>query len=382
MPELNSLINQLEPFIMACFKPQAFSLCPEKIELLCDQKALLPDRIYIGELNFADCLPCSAENCFIFLAGASEDIATPSFPESCTVLLFSCSLAKLYNLVSEAIALQSFKLDDGVKQFQNVWVDIMERRLFGHAEIRGALSQMQYPLGTFVRVVLISFPETGAENMHAALLPRLRNFFPSSNMTIYRKDILIFLCSEERDFRPELDLQTAFSLNTLLEECGGYLMIGNSTSKYTALSSIYFLVKRTLDIAVQIQAGDSKRILYFEDFSVYCVIDLSIQRYLESKNNDDVLYLTHPAIIHITRYDRANHTNLRDVLYYYLLNDRNLVKTASITFMHRNTVLNKIRRIQDLLNLDLDDPNLRQRLIFSCQLIRYYENVMNREIEL
>lgn len=112
---------------------------------------------------------------------------------------------------------------------------------------------------------------------------------------------------------------------------------------------------------------------------MYCVIDLCVQRYLEIEGNDDVLYLVHPAVILLTRYDSQHNSNLRDVLYYYLLNDRNLVKTAAATYMHRNTVINKVNKILDLLQLDLEDGNLRQRLMFSCQFIRYYENVLKRE---
>ena len=55
------------------------------------------------------------------------------------------------------------------------------------------------------------------------------------------------------------------------------------------------------------------------------------------------------------------------------------VQTAAATYMHRNTVINKVNKIMELLDLDLEDGNLRQRLILSCQFIRYYENVMNRE---
>ena len=84
-------------------------------------------------------------------------------------------------------------------------------------------------------------------------------------------------------------------------------------------------------------------------------------------------------MIHLTRYDRQHNNNLRDVLYYYLLNDRNLVKTAAATYMHRNTVINKMSKIMDLIHLDLEDGNLRQRLMLSCQFIRYYEKVMERE---
>lgn len=127
-------------------------------------------------------------------------------------------------------------------------------------------------------------------------------------------------------------------------------------------------------------SASESHIVYYEDYSIYCMIDMAIKQYLSNPVNDDVVYLVHSAVIQLTRYDAANNTNLRDVLYNYLIFDRNLVKTAAATYMHRNTVLNKINKITSLLDLDLEDPILRQKLIVSCQIILYIERAMNRSL--
>ena len=56
--------------------------------------------------------------------------------------------------------------------------------------------------------------------------------------------------------------------------------------------------------------------------------------------------------------------------------ERNLKKTADDLHMHRNTVLNKLKKINELVDLDFEDQRLRQRLIFSSQFMRYYEKVL------
>ena len=43
--------------------------------------------------------------------------------------------------------------------------------------------------------------------------------------------------------------------------------------------------------------------------------------------------------------------------------------------MHRNTVMYKVKQVQELCGLDLEDPHLCERLLFSCQLARYYEKM-------
>ena len=125
---------------------------------------------------------------------------------------------------------------------------------------------------------------------------------------------------------------------------------------------------------------DEGPIVYCEDYSIYLIIDFCIRHYLRSGIGTDVVYLVHPAIIELTRYDAEHRSDLRDVLYRFLLCDRSLAKTADAAFMHRNTVLNKITKVESMLGIDLNDARLRQKLILSCQIILYIENVLQRSL--
>lgn len=87
----------------------------------------------------------------------------------------------------------------------------------------------------------------------------------------------------------------------------------------------------------------------------------------------DIVILTHPGVVNLTRYDRAYGTNLRDIMFYYLMNDRNIAKTSAEMFLHRNTLIYKIKKIEELIGESMDDPYLRHALIFSCLLLRYRE---------
>lgn len=270
------------------------------------------------------------------------------------------------------------RLGSSTRDFQQCWEDIVQRKLAGVADIREALSRMAHPIRQFVRVAVLTFPGSGAGVPYNYLIARLREIFPQTNMAVYRKDVVLLLTYEERSF--QRDLPQIDQLKELLTRFNGYLAVSNGTRALKALASLFMLAKQTAMLARELEKEE--HICFYEDYSMYCVIDLCAQRYLEIDGNDDILYLIHPAIIHLTRYDRAHNSSLRDVLYYYLLNDRNLVKTSACTYMHRNTVINKVNKILELLDLDLEDGHLRQRLMFSCQVIRYYERVMKQELKL
>jgi len=68
------------------------------------------------------------------------------------------------------------------------------------------------------------------------------------------------------------------------------------------------------------------------------------------------------------------------MLFIYLLNDRNLNATAAQTFMHRNTILNKISRITSLTGIDLSDPLTQQRMLVSCQTLHYSEKYLDNDL--
>lgn len=58
------------------------------------------------------------------------------------------------------------------------------------------------------------------------------------------------------------------------------------------------------------------------------------------------------------------------LLYHYLNTERNISLTAKRVHMHRNSVIYRLQRIQDVLNLDLDDPDVRLRLMITFKILR------------
>ena len=57
------------------------------------------------------------------------------------------------------------------------------------------------------------------------------------------------------------------------------------------------------------------------------------------------------------------------LLYYFLCSERNISLTAKHVHMHRNSVIYRIQKIQDVLALDLDDPDVRLRLMISFKIL-------------
>lgn len=84
----------------------------------------------------------------------------------------------------------------------------------------------------------------------------------------------------------------------------------------------------------------------------------------------DELKLCHPSVEKLVNYDNEHGTKFLDTLYYYLRNERRLTQTAKVMFLHRNTLFYRIERIQEIMETDMDDPDEREYIMLSLQILR------------
>lgn len=70
------------------------------------------------------------------------------------------------------------------------------------------------------------------------------------------------------------------------------------------------------------------------------------------------------------RYDTEKGTEYTHLLDVYLKHERNIADTIRETYMHRNTFLYRIKRITEILNMNLDDPQIRLVLRMAFEILR------------
>ena len=84
--------------------------------------------------------------------------------------------------------------------------------------------------------------------------------------------------------------------------------------------------------------------------------------------------LSHPALAALEDYDARHHTQLLETLMRYLLLERNQKLTAETLSIHRNSLCYRLEKIQTLCSLDLEDPDVRLRLLLSF-LLRWHGRI-------
>ncbi|MCD7867520.1 MAG: helix-turn-helix domain-containing protein [Clostridiales bacterium] len=98
----------------------------------------------------------------------------------------------------------------------------------------------------------------------------------------------------------------------------------------------------------------------FDECALACAVDFLRSHFSNA--------LIHPALHILEKYDAENHTDLYRTLKEYLDCERNYVRTAGKLFIHRNTLLYRLKRIEDLTKADLDDAEVRLHIQLSYRI--------------
>lgn len=255
--------------------------------------------------------------------------------------------------------------------------DLMEERLTETAHIQSRLDMLAYPVKAFCCFVLVRMEEEPAHTAPVGvLMQQLQDIFPDTNMTVFQNDIVILHSQEDRP-AGKLDFDYG-KLYRVLDQFHAHAGVSNASRHRPRLKTLYSIASATIRLGRALHRfSASERIFSYEDYSMYYIIDLCAQKYMELHHHNDLIYLIHPSIIKICRYDAQHRSNLRDVLYYYLLSGCNLNRTAQTMYMHRNTILNKLNKISEIAEIPLEDGYTRHRMIMSCLIMRYYEEYIH-----
>lgn len=79
----------------------------------------------------------------------------------------------------------------------------------------------------------------------------------------------------------------------------------------------------------------------------------------------------HSAVIHLRDYDLEHDTELLESLRVYLTHNRSIGESAAALYIHRNTMNYRMAKINELTNIELNDPDVLCHLLFSFYALDY-----------
>ena len=157
-------------------------------------------------------------------------------------------------------------------------------------------------------------------------------------------------------------------LNKFLEENNIYCGVSDITNNLLDLPDAYLQAEFALDNRTHLscfekgQAAGQHRdnIIFFSEHYAEFMLnhDEKADRIWRSSKYGKMLLKLH-------KNDLEKNTNNLTILYSFLIHERRATETAAATYMHRNNVLYRIGRIEEMLDIRLDDPAMRINLLIT-----------------
>lgn len=135
--------------------------------------------------------------------------------------------------------------------------------------------------------------------------------------------------------------------------------VGRVAMGLTALRESFREAERALTLPRQV--WEDAQIAFFGDVSLYELL-LGV--------NDPALLNGFCAhwLAPLTQYDAQHHTDLIPTLHAYFENNGNMARTAHVLNIHRNTLVYRLGRITEIVQLDMDDSNVRLNLHLALKV--------------
>ncbi|MBN1680202.1 MAG: helix-turn-helix domain-containing protein [Anaerolineae bacterium] len=137
--------------------------------------------------------------------------------------------------------------------------------------------------------------------------------------------------------------------------------VGRPVQGLSKLRESFKEAERALTLSEQL--WDDSQVAFFGDLSLYELL----------------LNVSDPTILSgfcehwlspLCDYDEQHHTDLLQTLSAYFANNGNMARTAHVLNIHRNTLVYRLSRITEIIELDMDDPNVRLNLHLALKVQR------------
>ncbi|MFZ7121183.1 MAG: PucR family transcriptional regulator [Eubacteriaceae bacterium] len=168
---------------------------------------------------------------------------------------------------------------------------------------------------------------------------------------------LTIMLIRENDL-PEIKPELSKIINVLSFVCG-------VSMPFTCWDNLY--VQFIQAEAASRYSKRNKRISFCNDH-VWTYITAQLENILK------VSKLCHPAVTTLADIDKKKNSKLLKTLYVYLANERSLSLTADKLFIHRNTLTQRLNRIENVVSINLDSVDVREHILLSCRMMKNISN--------
>ncbi len=233
-----------------------------------------------------------------------------------------------------------------------------------HIEARIQIGDIKFPERMCVLVIKSAYYRSESD-IKKRLTEELTIIFKKA-LYIYYEESLVFIVPVDETLH--LMANHLDALTKLAEK--EHLKIGKSNG-FTQVIHLRQYYEEACDaIKIAKELNLNKDFVDFQTVSFYHLLEI-----LPTDSN--LMKYVHPSLKILKQYDSANGTHLFETLNIYTMTGFNQKETANQMFLHRNSLIYRMKRIEEIAGLNLKSPELLFHLMVAFQIDTYLSQRLN-----
>lgn len=241
-------------------------------------------------------------------------------------------------------------------EMDQVLIGLLSHKLLPEDKIQKALQGQRWEMDDiYICMTAKMLVRSGGQNALSSVALNLSNIFGNECYTLKDDHLIMFFNLTKASITVE-QLQ-----RRLLPALRDSMLSAAFSSPFRDFKNIYYYYCQCLSIwRIGHQKDPTKWYFLYKDYAL---------DYLLEKSTDKTIPSVHmpPGLQKLMDYDAENQTSYTDLLRIYLECERNIAQTARITYQHRNTVIYRLNKIEEITGTNLNNP--RERLMYQ---LSYY----------
>lgn len=257
-----------------------------------------------------------------------------------------------------------YTLKDMSGSMNNVFLDLMMDRPYDRTKLKMQMNYQEWTGEETYYVALIRFMETEdsefADRQVNSLFRMLLQNLTDVSINVQNHDLILLA---DRNLAKDTD--SCLLLRNLVIH--NPVQIGFSLPDYSGIKEIpRFYRQAEYALERNKHLPKPKAIQYFENMAPEYILTSSAPL-------EDKIMACMPSILRLWQ-EQQNGSEMFRTLFSFLSNERSVAHTSAELFLHRNTTVYRIKKIQENMKLDLEDPEIRNYCYISMLFLKAYEN--------
>lgn len=242
-------------------------------------------------------------------------------------------------------------------------IDLLDGHMSRKEDILDRIRAINLPYEAKYRLYQLRFGKfTPALASYAA--NNCKSIFPSSKIVEHHESLFMLDRENCKGTSKTTGEYRRENLSNLLEICGACCGVSDVVPDLSYVRAACLQTQSALNVRTMM--GNPERISQFQDTFFWDMLDC----YANQRGIGAELLYYRPLDVLLESDRTTGNDNLR-LLDIYLNSDRNITNTAKEMNLHRNSVIYRLEKIEQLLGGSLSDPELRFKLLVSLRILKY-----------